>query len=153
MGVATPVQLTDDERVTLETWVRRTTTEQRMVQRARIVLEAAAGKMTKEVAALLQVRPATVSGWRTRFAEHRVAGLADAPRPGKPAKYDETTVRRILPRRAPNGASTGTRFVCPRCNASFWINYDELECLHCGYVDYEYTPSTNGNGNGKKSVP
>ena len=96
MGVATPVQLTDDERVTLETWVRRTTTEQRMVQRARIVLEAAAGKMTKEVAALLQVRPATVSRWRTRFAEHRVAGLADAPRPGKPAKYDETTVRRIL---------------------------------------------------------
>ena len=62
-----------------------------MVQRARIVLEAAAGKMTKEVAALLQVRPATVSRRRTRFAEHRVAGLADAPRP-----YDETTVRRIL---------------------------------------------------------
>ena len=45
--------------------MRRTTTEQRMVQRARIVLEAAAGKMTKEVAALLQVRPATVSRWRT----------------------------------------------------------------------------------------
>ena len=37
MGIATPVHLTDDERYTLETWVRRTTTEQRMVQRARIV--------------------------------------------------------------------------------------------------------------------
>ena len=55
MGVATAVQLTDDERDTLETWVRRTTTEQRTAQRARIVLEAAAGKTTKEVAALLQV--------------------------------------------------------------------------------------------------
>ena len=96
MGVATPVQLADDERDTLETWVRRTTTEQRIVQRARIVLEAAAGKTTKEVAALFQVRPATVSRWRTRFAEHRVAGLADAPRPGKPVKYGETTERRIL---------------------------------------------------------
>jgi len=96
MGVATPIELTDDERDTLAVWVRRTTTEQRMVQRARIVLEAAAGKTTKEVAALLQVRPATVSRWRIRFATHRMAGLADAPRPGKPAKYDETTQRRIL---------------------------------------------------------
>ena len=59
MGVATLVQLTDDERDTLETWVRRTVTVQR------IVLEAAAGKTTKEVASLLQVRPATVSRWRT----------------------------------------------------------------------------------------
>ena len=96
MGVATPIELTDDERETLATWVRRTTTEQRLVQRARIVLEAAAGKTTKEVAALLQVRPATVSRWRTRFAQHRIAGLADAPRSGKPAKYDKTTERRIL---------------------------------------------------------
>ncbi len=111
MGVATPVQLTDDERDTLETWVRRTTTEQRMVLRARIVLEAAAGKATKEVAALLQVRPATVSRWRTRFAEHRVAGLADAPRPGKPAKYDQATERRILAQLdqpPPDGYTTGT---------------------------------------------
>lgn len=96
MGVATPIKLAEDERDTLVTWVRRTTTEQRMVQRARIVLEAAAGKTTKEVAALLEVRPATVSKWRTRFARHRVAGLADAPRTGKPRVYDETTERRIL---------------------------------------------------------
>jgi len=96
VGVATPIELTDDERGALETWGRRTTTEQRMVQRARIVLEAAAGKTTKEVAALLQVRPATVSKWRTRFARDRVVGLADAPRPGKPTKYDESTERRIL---------------------------------------------------------
>ena len=96
MGVATAIELTDDERETLATWVRRTTTEQRMVQRARIVLDAAAGKTTKEVAALLQVRPATVSRWRTRFAQHRLARLADAPRSGNPAKYDQTTERRIL---------------------------------------------------------
>ena len=96
MGVATPIELADDERETLSTWVRRATTEQRMVQRARIVLEAVAGKTKKEVATLLQVRPATVSRWRTRFARHRIAGLGDAPRSGKPPKYDEITERRIL---------------------------------------------------------
>jgi transposase len=88
--------LTDEERNTLESWVRKTTTEQRMVRRARIVLAAAAGRTTKEVAASLHERAATVSTWRIRFARHRLAGLADAPRPGKPAKYDEETERRIL---------------------------------------------------------
>ena len=96
MGVATFIELSEDERNTMETWVRRSITEQRLVQRARMVLEAAAGKTTKEIAALLQVRPATVSKWRTRFARDRVAGLADASRPGKPATYDEITERRIL---------------------------------------------------------
>lgn len=96
VGVATRIEVTEEERSTLETWLRKTTTEQRMAQRARIVLEAAAGKATKEIAALLDVRPATVSTWRTRFARERLAGLADMPRPGKPPVYDETTERRIL---------------------------------------------------------
>jgi transposase len=95
-GVATPIHLTLEERETLEAWVHKSTTEQRLAQRARMMLEAAAGRMTKEIAALLHVRPATVSHWRTRFHRQRVAGLADAPRPGKPPTYDETTERRIL---------------------------------------------------------
>ena len=111
MGVATFIGLSEDERNTLETWVRRTTTEQRMAQRARMVLEAAAGKTTKEIAASLQVRPATVSRWRTRFARDRMAGLADAARPGKPATYDEGTERRILAQLdqpPPDGSTTWT---------------------------------------------
>ena len=95
-GVATPIQLTERERSELESWVRKTTTEQRLAQRARIVLEAAAGKTTTEIAALVRRRPATVSKWRTRFGHLRLAGLADAPRPGKPPAYDTTTERCIL---------------------------------------------------------
>lgn len=110
-GVATPIQLTYEERSTLETWVRTRTTEQRMAQRARMVLEAAAGKTTKEIAAHMHVRRATVSTWRTRFARRRLAGLADAPRPGKPATYGETTERRILAKldeSPPDGYTTWT---------------------------------------------
>lgn len=95
-GVATKVNVTEEERAQLESWVRNGTTEQRFAQRARIVLEAAAGKATQEIAALLQIRPATVSTWRTRFHRDRMGGLADAPRPGKPRTYDEETERRIL---------------------------------------------------------
>jgi len=95
-GKAKEINLTDEERQQLESWVRATTTEQRLVQRARIVLESAAGRMTREIAHSLALRPATVSKWRTRFAKQRIEGLSDAPRNGGNQKYDEATERRIL---------------------------------------------------------
>jgi transposase len=85
--------------------------EQRMVQRARIVLESAAGKMTKEVAQTLNLRVATVSQWRNRFFHHRLDGLQDASRPGKAAKYNRETEKRILERldtTPPKGYTTWT---------------------------------------------
>ena len=86
----------DEERETLEKWVRSSTTEQRYVLRSRIILMAAEGLSTKEISKRLEVRQATVSGWRTRFAAKRLEGLQDEPRPGKPRDYDAKTERRIL---------------------------------------------------------
>ena len=71
----------------------------------------ATGRTTKDVATLLHSRPATVSEWRTRFAKNGLKGLGDAPRPGKPRVYDETTERRILAQLdepPPNGYTTWT---------------------------------------------
>jgi len=94
--VATVIELEEEEHAELESWVRKGTSEQRHVQRARIVLEAAAGKTTREIAHSLGLRQATVSKWRTRFGKGRIEALADAPRPGKPRKYGDETERRIL---------------------------------------------------------
>ena len=94
-GKAKEIVLTEEERQELESLVRKTTTEQRMVQRARIVLESATGRMTQEVAQSLMLRPATVSKWRVRFAKERIEGLIDSPREGRRQKYDEVTERRI----------------------------------------------------------
>ncbi len=93
---ATPIVLMDDERKTLEKWFRSSTTEQRLVLRSKIILLAAEGLSTKEISKRLEVRPATVSLWRTRFAAKRLEGLQDAPRPGKPKRYDYNTELRIL---------------------------------------------------------
>lgn len=41
---------------------------------------------------------------------------------------------------APSPATTTRHLVCPRCDARLQINYDEPQCLQCGYVDYGYTP-------------
>lgn len=93
---ATPVVLTDDDRAVLSSWVRAGTTEQRLVLRARIVLAAADGQTTADIAATLAQRPATVSKWRLRFAEGGIAALQDVPRSGRPAQYGAQHEQRVL---------------------------------------------------------
>ena len=69
-----------------------------MAERARIVMACLQGKRNDEVARDMRVRPNTVGQWRRRFAEGGIAGLRDAPRSGKPAKYGVDLRDRILAR-------------------------------------------------------
>ncbi|MQT02792.1 IS630 family transposase [Streptomyces jumonjinensis] len=55
----------------------------RLAERARIVLACADGLPTVRVAAKFGVTTDMVRKWRTQFAARRMAGLADAPRPGR----------------------------------------------------------------------
>ena len=93
---ATPITLSFEEEQTLRHWMQAHKTERRMAERARIVLLAAAGATTSAIAQQLETPPSRVSKWRLRFAEQRLAGLIDRPRPGKPARYDQATRKRIL---------------------------------------------------------
>lgn len=93
---ATTILLDDSDRTTLTAWTRGTSTEQRLAQRARIILAAATGEASAAIAARLRLRRATVSKWRRRFAARGVAGLQDAPRPGMPPQYDAMTEQRVL---------------------------------------------------------
>ncbi len=95
-GTATSIELSEQERKILSQWSGSATTEHRLVERARIILLAAEGLATREIARRLKTRPARVSKWRTRFAAQRITGLSDNPRSGKPAKYDAETEKRIL---------------------------------------------------------
>ena len=49
-----------------------------------------------EIGKSLSIPEVTVSKWRRRFLRHGIAGLEDAPRSGKPAKYDGVTVKRVF---------------------------------------------------------
>lgn len=93
---ATPIVLSESETETLEGWLRAGSTEQRYADRARMILAAGAGVGTLEIARRLETRPARVAKWRTRFARDRLAGLADAARPGARIRYGPETERRIL---------------------------------------------------------
>ena len=79
---------------------------QRQLLRIRIVLEAADGSGTREIARELDTTPTTVSLWRGRFARERLDGLEDLPRSGTPPIYSEATdkrIRAVLDRPPPKG--------------------------------------------------
>jgi hypothetical protein len=71
----TTITLSDDERRRLEKWTRNGTTEQRHAVRAGMILMLADGSTNEAVAREFDVRVATVSKWRTRFAEQGLEGL------------------------------------------------------------------------------
>ena len=91
-----PVVLTTEERETLEQWARRPTTAQALAQRARIVLACATDKTNGDIALGAGVTRQTVGRWRTRFAQKRLNGLLDEPRPGAPRKIGDAEVERVV---------------------------------------------------------
>ena len=96
MGKRTEIKLSDDERQVLERWARRPKTAQALALRSRIVLAAAAGERSVDIAARLGCTDSTVGKWRVRFAERGIDGLHDEPRPGKPRTIRDSDVERVI---------------------------------------------------------
>src|SRR5450755_3376807 len=93
---AVVIELTDEERGRLEAWSRRRKTAQALALRCRIVLAAADGAANYEIAEQFGVSRPTVTKWRNRFAERRLEGLLDEPRPGRPRTITDEQVERIV---------------------------------------------------------
>ncbi len=91
-----PVELTADERAQLESWTRRRTSAQAVALRSRIVLLAADGRRNTEIARELGVHRNMVAKWRSRFLEHRLDGLTDEPRPGRPRTVTDEAVEAVI---------------------------------------------------------
>jgi transposase len=96
MGKRATISLSAEEEQTLRRWARAGTTEHRLVERANVILLANQGKANLEIARRLGTRPARVSKWRQRFGKHRLDGLVDAARKGRPSLYDQKTEKRVL---------------------------------------------------------
>ena len=90
------IELGVKDRKLLEGWSRAQRVEHRVKIRSQIILKAAEGCSGREISKSLSIPEVTVSKWRRRFLRHGLVGLEDAPRSGKPTKYDEVTVKRVL---------------------------------------------------------
>jgi FixJ family two-component response regulator len=86
---AVAISLSDQQRESLHRLVRAHSTPQALVRRARIVLRAAdEDRPTNlQIAQELGCKNDTVALWRKRFADAGLAGLQDAPRPGRPPVF------------------------------------------------------------------
>ncbi|GMA49225.1 IS630 family transposase [Alicyclobacillus contaminans] len=93
---AIEITLTDDERDQLEQWVRSPSTPQKLVRRAQIVLRAADGWTNQQMVKAGLGTGVTIALWRTRFAELRLDGLKDVPKPGRPKQISKEKETEII---------------------------------------------------------
>ena len=82
--IGQPIDLTLEEKQELLTMSRSHKLEKRYVERAQIILHSAAGKSIEQIIEITGRSRPVVNKWRQRFRKHRLAGLKDAPRSGKP---------------------------------------------------------------------
>jgi transposase len=117
-----PLQLSPQERETLERWSRRHTSAQALALRCRIVLACAQGLSNTAVAAGVPATLQTVGKWRRRFLARRLDGLLDEPRPGAPRKLSDAAVERVLTltleKHPPEATHWSTRSMARRCGLS-----------------------------------
>ena len=97
-GKAVSIVLSDEERLDLESRVRRRKSSHGAARRARIVLLATEGLSNTAIAEKLGVSRLTVGTWRRRFAERRLEGLDDEPRPGAPRKIGDDKIVEVVTR-------------------------------------------------------
>ena len=90
------VVISEAEREVLERWARRPTSAQALAFGCRVVLAAAEGRSSGEIAEELGCNLSTVGRWRGRFARRGLDGLHDEPRPGKPRTISDERVEAVI---------------------------------------------------------
>jgi transposase len=92
------LELSGEQRSTLQGWTRRRTTAQALSMRARIVLRASEGLTATAIARETHTCIQTVSKWWRRFDERGLDGLLDEPRPGQPRKLSDAQIEQVIVR-------------------------------------------------------
>ncbi|MGD0265612.1 MAG: helix-turn-helix domain-containing protein [Candidatus Methylomirabilota bacterium] len=111
--VALPIVLTAAERTTLERWARGRRVPRRVVRRARIILQAAAGLSNAAIARALRTDRECVGRWRARFAAQRLPGLQhEAARSGRPPRIPDALLHDLGTLLTATGDPAGRPWSC-----------------------------------------
>lgn len=91
------LNVTPEQRATLETWIRAKNMARRVAFRARLVLMASQGLANRHIARSLKTSRPTVLLWRKRFAQAGPQGLLeDAPGRGRKVRIGPEKVQAII---------------------------------------------------------
>ena len=124
---AAKIELADHERRELEALTRRRKTAQALSQRARIVLFCSEGMTGQEVAKAVGVTAQTVSKWRRRFAELRLDGLYDEPRPGGPRSISDADVEAVIARTLETQPENATHWSSREMARASGVSYSSVQ--------------------------
>lgn len=93
---AATFSLSSSDRLELQRWLRKSTLDQRLAQRARILLDLDAALPPGKISERLGISAPVVFKWRKRYQEAGLARLDDLPRPGQPRKLTQKKAQQIL---------------------------------------------------------
>jgi putative transposase len=102
--------LTDEERIQLRSLAGSRTLPHALVARAKLVLWSSEGETNTRIARRLRWAKATVGKWRQRFVRHRLAGLYDELRPGRPRSIEDQQIAALLKRTLSRKPAAGTHW-------------------------------------------
>ncbi len=105
-------ELTGEEQETIRTLARSRTAPARQVERARIIERAGQGWRVPAIAGEVGLHEQTVRAWIKRFTVAGLAGLDDAPRPGRPATYTPEQVGAVIATALTDPQTLGLPFGC-----------------------------------------
>ncbi len=104
------LELSPEEREELSGFAASRSLPHALVSRAKLVLWSGEGVSNSEIAARLVWSNATVGKWRQRFIEHRIQGLYDELRPGRPRTISDEKVASLLRRTIKTKPPAGTHW-------------------------------------------
>lgn len=93
---AAKLELREGDRAALERLLSRPTGTNRDARRARIVLMAADGYGTADIATVVGMGTSTVTRWKKRYRDGGFHALTDAPRSGRPRTVTDDLVQQVV---------------------------------------------------------
>ena len=106
------VTLDDGQLEQLEAFARSRSVPHALVLRAKIILEAAKGERSGQIAQEFRASRHTVGKWRSRFAEQGIEGLYDQYRSGRPRSIEDEQISQLVKRTLHSKPKEATQWSC-----------------------------------------